>query len=165
MVYPGSSLSERQRESAVALFEAGYGRNAVATRLGVSVGAVGRLCDRWRLRGAGALVMVPGKRSFTFEFKLELVRRFVSGEATAIELVREHDLSSPKLIENWVRLYRREGEDALRPKRKGRPPAAPSPPPTAAGDELERLRAENLRLSAENAYLKKLRALREQGRG
>ena len=103
----------------------------------------------------------PGRQSFTFEFKLGVVRRYVSGEATALELAREHDLSSPKLIESWARAYRRDGEEALRPKQNGRP-AVPEP----SGDsELERLRAENLRLSAENAYLKKLRALREQGRG
>ncbi|MFD2468635.1 transposase, partial [Amycolatopsis silviterrae] len=66
----------------------------------------------------------PGRRSFTFEFKLEVVRRYAEGEATAVELAREHGLSSPKLVENWVRAYRRDGEEALRPKRKGRPPAA-----------------------------------------
>lgn len=104
----------------------------------------------------------PGKRSFTFEFKLEVVRRFVAGEVTALELARELELSSPKLVESWVRAYRREGEDALRPKPKGRPATAPGSP---GPGELERLRQENLRLSAENAYLKKLRALREQGRG
>lgn len=160
-MYPGSSLSEPQRESAVSLFEAGYGTKAVATRLGVSRTAVGRLHDRWTLRGAGALMTTPGKRSFTFEFKLEVVRRFVAGEATALELAREHDLSSPKLVETWARLYRSEGEDALRPKPKGRPAAADS----SGLSELEQLRRENLRLSAENAYLKKLRALRTQRRG
>jgi transposase-like protein len=109
--------------------------------------------------------MASGKRSFTFEFKLEVVRRFVAGEASAIELAREHGLSSPKLVENWVRLYRREGQDALRPKPKGRPPAAGATSPVSGDDEVERLLRENLLLSAEVAYLKKLRALREQGRG
>lgn len=104
----------------------------------------------------------PGKSSFTFEFKLEVVRRYVSGEASALELAREHDLSSPKLVETWARRYRSEGEEALRPKRKGRPASGPA---VSAEGELERLRVENLRLSAEVAYLKKLRALREQGRG
>jgi transposase len=161
LVYPGSSLSERQRESAVALFEAGYGRNTAATRLGVSRTAVRRLHDRWKLRGAGALMMTPGKRSFTFEFKLEVVRRFVTGEATASELAGEHDLSSPKLVENWARLYRREGEEALRPKPKGRP----AKPAGGSGlSELDRLRQENLELSAKVAFLEKLRALKEQGR-
>jgi transposase-like protein len=105
---------------------------------------------------------MTGKRSFTFEFKLEVVRRFVAGEATAIELAREHELSSPRLVQDWVRAYRREGEEALRPKPKGRPAKAAD---TAGPGELDQLRAENLRLSAEVAYLKKLRALREQGRG
>ena len=161
-MYPGSSLSEQQRESAVALFEAGYGEKVVATRLGVSRTAVRRLRDRWRLRSAGALMMKPGKRSFTFEFKREVVRRFVDGEASAMELAREHDLSSPKLVENWVRVYRREGEDALRPKPKGRPGKPVDP---AGLSELDRLRQENLELSAKVAFLEKLRALKEQGRG
>jgi transposase-like protein len=161
-VYPDSSLTQEQRETAVALFEAGYGEKAVATRLVVSRTAVQRLRDRWRLRGAGALMTTPGKRSFTFEFKIEVVRRFVAGQATAIELAREHGLSSPKLVENWARLYRRDGEDALRPKPKGRPVAVED---SSGLSEVERLRQENLRLSAEVAYLKKLRALRDQGRG
>ncbi|MEV6239409.1 helix-turn-helix domain-containing protein [Lentzea sp. NPDC051838] len=103
----------------------------------------------------------PNGRAFPFEFKLEVVRRFVGGEATAMELAAEYGLSSPKLVQRWVREYRREGEDALRPKPK-RPPKAAAEP--AELTEVERLRVENLRLAAENAYLKKLRALREQGR-
>jgi transposase-like protein len=107
------------------------------------------------------LVSKPGKRSFTFEFKLEIVHRLINGEATALELAREHDLSSPKLVENWAGLYRREGEEALRPKPKGRPA---KPVDTSGLSELERLRAENLELSAKVAFLEKLRALKEQGR-
>ncbi|MFC5116191.1 helix-turn-helix domain-containing protein [Amycolatopsis halotolerans] len=146
----------------MALFEAGHGRKAVAARLGVSATAVQRLRDRWTLRSAGALMNKPDRRSFAFEFKLEVVARYVGGEATALELAREHDLSSPKLVESWARAYRRDGEDALRPRRKGRPakPVDPGGP-----GELERLRAENQLLSAKVAYLEKLRALRDQGRG
>ncbi|MBB4966436.1 helix-turn-helix domain-containing protein [Saccharothrix violaceirubra] len=102
-----------------------------------------------------------GRRSFTFEFKLEVVRRFVDGGASALELAREHDLASPKQVETWARLYRRDGEDALRPKPKGRPA---KPAGTTGLSELERLRQENLELSAKVAYLEKLRALKEQGR-
>lgn len=160
-MHPRSSLSEGQRRSAVALFEAGYGGCVVATRLGVSRTSVRRLHDRWKLRGAGALMAKPGKRSFTFEFKLEVVRRFVAGEATAIELAREHELASPKQVENWARLYRRDGENALRPKPKGR---SAKPVDTSGLSEVDRLRQENLELSAKVAFLEKLRALKEQGR-
>jgi transposase-like protein len=104
------------------------------------------------------LVSKPTKRSFSFEFKLTVVQRFLAGE-TKRDLAGEFDLSSPKLIEAWVRGYRDEGEDGLRPKRRGRPPV--SDDQRSGGDsELQALRRENERLRAENAYLGKLRALR-----
>ncbi|MBB5980389.1 helix-turn-helix domain-containing protein [Kribbella solani] len=112
---------------------------------------------------------MPGKRVFSFEVKREVVRRFLAGE-TKVALAREFELSSPKLIENWARKYRDEGDDGLRPKRPGRPPGAGGGDRgRSAGElgevsELERLRRENERLRAENAYLGKLRALRAQQR-
>ncbi|WP_324013271.1 helix-turn-helix domain-containing protein [Microbacterium sp. JZ37] len=105
--------------------------------------------------------MKPTKASYSFERKLEIVTRFLAGETKA-ELAREFDLSSPKLIETWARRYRNEGEDALRPKRTGRPPERNADPSEAT--ELERLRRENARLQAQVAYLGKLRALMEQQR-
>ncbi|MGP4017508.1 helix-turn-helix domain-containing protein [Saccharopolyspora sp. 5N708] len=102
----------------------------------------------------------PTKRVFSFEFKLDVVQRFLAGE-TKLDLAREFDLSSPKQVETWARIYRREGEDGLRPKRRGRPPQSAE---TGSGgeSELQALRRENERLRAENAYLGKLRALRMQ---
>ncbi|MGW6935509.1 transposase [Lentzea sp. NPDC054927] len=101
-------------------------------------------------------------RVYSFEVKLEVVRRFAAGEATAVELAGEYGLSSPKLVQSWAREVRRGGEDALRPKRKEpRPEVGPG---SGGTGELERLRAENLRLAAKVAYLEKLRVLREQGR-
>ncbi|MGW3471696.1 helix-turn-helix domain-containing protein [Saccharopolyspora sp. NPDC000995] len=155
-----SSLSAEQRAAAIGLFDDGWADRAVATRLGVSRWAVGRLYGRWRVRGSAALVSKPSKRSFSFEFKLEVVRRFLAGE-TKTDLACEFGLSSPKLIETWARKYRNEGEDALRPKRVGRPPKPADQAPGEAS-ELEALRRENERLRAENAYLGKLRALRAQ---
>ena len=157
-----SSLSEGRRSAALALFEAGWADSAVATRLGASRSAVGRLYDRWRVRGGGALVTKPTKRSFSFEFKLDVVRRFLAGEAK-VALAQEFELSSPKLIETWARKYRNEGEDGLRPKPRGRPKADRAAP-MSRETELQRLRRENERLRAEVAYLGKLRALRAQER-
>jgi transposase-like protein len=127
--------------------------------LGVSRWPVKRLYRRWRIHGQGALVTKPAQ-SYTFEVKLALVERFLAGE-TAPDLAAEAGLSSALLLNSWVRAYRREGADALRPKPKGRPRKADSPP-AAEVSELERLRRENERLRAEVAYLGKLRALRAQ---
>ncbi|PNE20905.1 helix-turn-helix domain-containing protein [Amycolatopsis sp. BJA-103] len=94
----------------------------------------------------------PAKRSFSFEFKLGVVQRFLAG-ATELDLAREFGLSSPKLIEAWVRTYRDEGEDGLRPKRRGRPPK-PDAQGASGETELEILRRENERLRAETPIWK-----------
>ncbi|MDQ0681019.1 transposase [Arthrobacter pascens] len=156
-----SSLSEAQREAAVALFERGIGYRAAARLLDEPWVPVRALYGRWRIHGQGVLVSRPAK-SYSFEFKLALVERFLAGEPGP-DLAVEAGLASRELLQKWVRAYRLEGEDGLRPKPKGRPRKPDSPPP-AELPELERLRRENERLRAQVAYLGKLRALREQGR-
>ena len=160
-MYARSSLAEAQREAAVALFEKGIGYRAAASLLGLTRVPVKALYGRWRIHGQGALVSRPAK-SYSFEFKLALVQRFLAGESGP-DLAVEAGLASRELLQKWVRAYRTDGEDGLRPKPKGRPRKPESAPP-AELPELERLRRENERLRAEVAYLGKLRALREQGR-
>lgn len=152
-----SSLTEVQRATVVALFEAGHGPWAVATRLRLSRDAIKKVHDRWRIRGRNALVPQSTKRSYAFELKVEVVQRFLAGE-TKLTLAQEFGLSSPQLVGTWARMYRREGEDGLRPKPQGRPKANPDAPARPLS-ELEQLRRENERLRAEVAYLGKLRAL------
>ncbi|WP_426624144.1 transposase [Leifsonia sp. McL0607] len=91
------------------------------------------------------------KPSYSFEFMLALVERFLAGEP-APDLAAEAGLSSPALLKTWARAYRREGADALRPKPKGRPRKPDAPPPEDES-EVERLRREVAYLRAENAYL------------
>jgi transposase len=155
-----SSLSVGQREQAVAWFEEDLGYSSVARLLDVAVWPVRQLHRRWRVWGRGALVSRPTKRSYSFEFKLAVVERFLAGEPVTV-LAAEYELSSPELVRAWVRTYRREGAEGLRPKPKGRPRKDPDAPVRPAS-ELELLRRENERLRAENAYLGKVRALRDQ---
>lgn len=116
-MYARSSLSQAQRDAAVALFEEGSGRAAVATQLGVSRDPVKALYDRWRVRGTGALVTKPDKETCAFEVKLDVVQRFLAGDRK-VELAKEFGLSSPQLIGSWVRKYH------------GICRSQPAPPPT-----------------------------------
>ncbi|MDH6410659.1 transposase-like protein [Aurantimicrobium minutum] len=100
------------------------------------------------------------KRSFSFEIKKEVVDRFLAG-ATKMELASEFGLNSVKDITRWVRAWQAGGDEALMPKTKGRPTGSSKSPATAG--EADQLRQQVKRLEAENAYLKKLRDLRNQG--
>lgn len=154
-----SSLSERQRSQLVELFEAGIGYYAAASRLGVSCDSARRLFRRFQLHGRLCLVEKPTKQQFAYETKKEVVERFLAGE-TKMNLAGEFGLSSEQVITGWVRAWRRGGDDALRPKPKGRPKGSGKPKMLTEEDKLRR---EVERLRAENAYLKKLRDLRNQG--
>lgn len=151
------SMSDEQRQAAVALFASGQSRRAVATQLGVSPGAIRALQQRWQIWGDAALVGKPTKQTYAFDVKHEIVHRALAGE-TKLALAQEYGLSSPQLIAKWLRVYRADGDDGLRPKPHGRPKQDAVIP---AGDdgELAQLRRENARLRVEVAYLEKLRAL------
>ncbi len=157
-MHPSSSLSEAQRGAAVALFEQGRGFSATARYLGVSRGPVREIHRRWVLHGRKVLVAKPTKTQYSFEFKLEVVRKVIDEGATAQQVAQEYGLSSASLVQTWVRAYRRLGEEGLKPKPKGRQPQDAGSSSQELTD-LARLEQENERLRAENAYLKKLRAL------
>jgi transposase-like protein len=159
-MYSGSTLSPSEAVSVVELFEEGFTARSVALSLDLAPNPVQMLYQRWQIRGSGAL-MTRDRREYAFETKLEIVLRHVQGVSGRV-LAEEYDLPSPGTVTNWTRIYRRDGVDGLRPKRRGRPPTDRENP--LPEGELEALRKENERLRAEVAYLGKLRALRSQER-
>jgi transposase-like protein len=52
-----------------------------------------------------------GKRSFSREFKLQVVRQLVSGEKRFAQLCREHNLCQT-LLRRWREQYEQDGENA-----------------------------------------------------
>lgn len=159
-MYSKSTLSHSDAVSAVELFEQGFTAKSVALALDLAGAPVQMLYQRWQLRGSGALV-TRDRKQYDVETKLQIVLRHTKGESGRA-LAEEFGLPSPSTVANWTSIFRRDGPDGLRPKRRGRPP-------TTRGDdrpetEAEALRRENERLRAEVAYLGKLRALRSPER-
>ncbi|QRV02350.1 helix-turn-helix domain-containing protein [Arcanobacterium phocisimile] len=80
----------------------------------------------------------PTPSQYSFEVKLQVVERFLSGQ-TKMSIAKELGLSSPKVLERWVRIYRTKGVDGLRPRPKGRPRKDPHQPrPVSELDQLKR---------------------------
>ena len=159
-MYSGSTLSHADAVSSVELFEQGLTAKSASLSLDLAPNPVQMLYQRWQLRGRDALV-TRERRQYDFGTKLEIVLRHVEGESGRA-LAVEYGLPSPSTVANWTSIYRHEGEEGLRPKRRGRPRADRGNPPPET--EVEMLRKENERLRAEVAYLGKLRALRSQER-
>ena len=136
------------------------GYRAAANMVRVSTSATRSFYRRFQLHGRLCLVEKPTKQQYSFDIKKEVVQRYLAGE-TRMDLAREFGLSSDQLVKDWSRTWRKGGDDALKPKPKGRPKGSAAPKRLTEEDKLRRQIA---RLEAENAYLKKLRDLRNQGR-
>ena len=156
-----STLSEQQRERLVDLFEQGLGYKAASTELRVKSEPVRRLYRSWHLHGRLCLMEKRTKSVYSFEIKKEIVDRHATGE-TRMDLAKEFNLSSQKLVGKWAKQHREGGDEALMLKPKGRPKGSEKP---VALSEEDKLRRELKRVQAENAYLKKLRDLRNQKQG
>lgn len=155
-----SSLTQHQREQLIQLFQQGTGSNAAAKQLNISPYAARALERRYKLHGTLCLMEKTTKQHYPFDIKKEVVTRNLNGESR-MHLAQEFGLSSDNLVKSWVRAWRTGGDEALIPKPKGRPKGSATPKTLT---EEDRLRREVQKLRAENAYLKKLRDLRNQQR-
>ena len=154
-----SSLTQHQREQLIHLFQQGTGSKAAARELNISRYAAEALERRYKLHGTLCLMEKPTKQHYPYDIKKEGVTRNLKGESR-MHLAQEFGLSSDNLVKNWVRAWRDGGDEALMPKPKGRPKGSTKPKTLTEEDKLRR---EVEKLRAENAYLKKLRDLRNQG--
>ena len=114
-----------------------------------------------------------GNKTYTFEFKLNVVELYLSSEVSYQELALSQGINNSALPAKWVNDFRIAGPDALRPKKKGRKKSLDSKIKNkttvqtvdettvdTSAEHVKQLEDELLKLRIENAYLKELRRLR-----
>jgi transposase len=146
-------------------FSGASGTEALGRKYGVGRTTLRRWISGWERHGQDGLN--KKHTAYSAEFKLHVLehrqRHGLSYSQTGVMF----DLREAGAIARWERQYHEGGFEALKPRRKGRPPNMPTPkqPPQPASeptqDERSRedLLKENEYLRAEVAYLKKLDAL------
>ena len=158
-----ATYDEATRRRAAALFDEGLGYKAAASLLGIPRETVRKWLDIYRSVGIEVLAMMGKKHTaYPFETKLGAVRAVADGGMTKPEAMARFGIASPSSFKRWLKAYREEGPEALRPKPKGRPRGSGSPAGEATREqELER---RVRKLEAENASLKKSIALKAETR-
>lgn len=107
---------------------------------------------------------IPNKK-YTGEFKQMVVETMRKELLSYQETARRFEVRSDTQVKKWERIYLEEGPEGLYIERRGR--KSTGRPKKLKPEVEEDLIAEVQRLRAENAYLKKLRALvlEEERRG
>lgn len=169
-----TKYSEEFKEKVVRAYlngEGGYAR--VAKEYGMpSIGPLQRWVAAYQKYGLEGIVKSQGKKKYTFEFKLSVVKLYMTQKISYQELALQVGMKQPSCIVKWVREYRTAGPDALKPKgkggrgtvkkRKNKVSSVVEEKPID-GEYLKQLEAENRKLKIEVAYLKELRRLRLEG--
>ena len=134
----------KMRELAVELFDEGYGRDIVAARLCMSASIVEKWLLTYRSVGSEVLLCMGSRKTrYAWETKVAAARAVVDEGMGKPEAMAAFGIASRTPLDSWCRLYREGGADAQ------------SAPKTREQELEARVR----RLEAENAYLKKVRAL------
>nr|WP_124035952.1 IS3 family transposase [Klebsiella pneumoniae] len=140
------------------------GEQSTADLFGIERTSVRRWVRAWQFHGAEGLT--AKNNHYSDEFKLVVVRAVISDRLTMREAAARFNLSAEILVRRWLDVYNDAGAEGLLNIQCGRPGKMTKPKniPPLTDKELEKLSPEELRaelryLRAENAYLKKLKAL------
>lgn len=116
--------------------------------------------------GNEALQRKAGKEVYAVQFKLDVLKFMKQTGASYQDTAIEFNMNNPALIANWNSQFLKERIEGLQKKSKGSPSMSKKTNSTPAKEEKkmsreEQLERENELLRLEVAYLKKLKAFRE----
>lgn len=143
------------------------GKKRIGIRHGINPGGVVKWALAYQSHGLASLEKRK-PRQYTVEFKLEVLQYMQDHQVSLSPTAAHFNIASPTTIMVWQRLYNEGGITALQPKPKGAPLKFKTQDIKALlAKQLSELTHEELLrraeyLEAENAYLKKLKALTQQ---
>ncbi|WP_147294840.1 helix-turn-helix domain-containing protein [Oceanobacillus chungangensis] len=119
----------------------------------------------YKAHGMDGLKRRKTRKEYSVQFKLNTIQFMLETGASYQETSDKFKMNNPSLINRWMKTFSEQGIEGLEPKSKGRPSMSKKPN-NKKKDEKKLTREEELEreielLRLENAYLKKLRAFRE----
>ncbi len=120
----------------------------------------------YKTKGVEGLKRRKMKEAYSVQFKMDTIQFMRETGASFQETAKQFKLNHPPLIHRWMKTFNEKGIEGLKPKLKGRPSMSKkSNKPKKKKENVltreEELERENELLRLENAYLKKLKAFRE----
>ena len=146
------------------MLENGLSINHIHIHYGISEQLLSSLWIRYQSEGPSGLIKKKNIKA-DYAFRLQVLRDIEENHLTLVEASLKYNVSDSQLYQ-WRKIAANQGYDALAiTQPRGRPPkndmGRPRKKKPEEMTELERLRYENECLRAENALLKKVKALVE----
>ena len=154
--------TEFKRQVVLHFLNSDDGAKKTARLFGIDHGTVRLWTEHWKNRGEKGFT-IPTKR-YSAAFKESVLLWMRDNHHSSRKAAAKFNIATACTINRWARLYREGGIIALRNRPGGRPimpgkKKHPAQEATAPYPEFRSIEEELEYLRAENAYLKKLRAL------
>ena len=143
------------------MLDEGHSVNYIQKQLRVDRKTILLARQRYLSGGELALLVPESQPHLSIERKLEIVREVEQKQLSLSEVAHKHLVSSYSL-RRWIKAYHQFGEAGLARKGSSNGMKKKRQRTEAEMDELEKLRKRNQYLEAENALLKKVKALVEE---
>ena len=148
-----------EKMAAIELLKEGKCRNEVSRITGISFNALSLIWHRYQTGGHMALMDRPGHCGYEEETKVNAIRDYLEKGLSLMAVSLKYNVPHQTVL-RWKDAYEREGFNGLKDNRKRLKKKRERT--QAELDELEVLRRRNEYLEAENALLKKVKALVEE---
>jgi transposase len=154
--------TEEEWAKALEMYQKGYGSIIISRATGIDDRDLRHQCRMYDMTGKWHLEREKRARS-NAKIKIEAVNAVVQQSLSLAEVTVKYGISRG-CLQSWLRKFRLGGYEAfLATKPKERPPKMPKPRKSnKAMSEVELLKERIAYLEAENAYLKKLKALDQE---
>ena len=146
----------------------------LAKKYGISNESIVRIwVNAFKSQGYEGLKVSRKNNNYSFEFKKNIVKLYLTGEMSYQELANQFKINNPSLIARWVIDFRNQGLEGLKPKKRGRPSSMTKVNKLPKKqlkkeyseeeiDEIKRLKEENYWLQMEIDFLKKKMELEDE---
>ena len=148
-----------EKMAAIELLKEGMCRNEVSRITGISFNALSLIWHRYQEGGHMALMDRPGHCGYDEETKVNVIRDYLENGLSLMTVSLKYNVPNQTVL-RWKDAYKRDGLNGLKDNRKRLKEKKERT--QAELDELEVLRKRNEYLEAENALLKKVKALVEE---
>lgn len=145
----------------------GEGTQTIAKLFNISDSIVRKWIAIYKIHGKTGLRPCVTHQTYSVDFKLDVIKAVMDDGLSYSQVLAKFKLKETGMISTWLRRYREHGIEGLQPKPKGRSKIMSKSKPSKAKlskSDRDKTSAELLEelayLRAENAFLKKLRALR-----
>ncbi|MCM3390733.1 transposase [Ureibacillus chungkukjangi] len=142
------------------------GYRTIAKKYGIADSPLRRWVRAFQEFGRDGLSVKKTKQFYSVQFKIDVLNFMKRTGASYQDTAIHFNLNDPTLVASWNLRFLKEGIEGLQNKSKGRPSMSKKTKSTVQNQEKamsreEQLERENELLRLEVAYLKKLKAFRE----